>query len=286
MWRKKNLSNGKYLFLHESPGDKGTIIGVHGLTGHHMQLGHFQKAVEMQYRMITYDLRGRGKSSNADVDTSIDHHVDDLVEFIQSLNVDRPILMGYSMGAYICLKAATRLKNVAGIILLDGAAETDGGQKELILPSLLRLEKTYLSRLDYIDQTRENYEKLGIRWTEYMNKIVNYEIEKVDNHWEHKSDKTLIERDFLSFFDFRIEQVANKIDVPTLLIQATGDLGHRPLFYDFEFYKLKTLLKNINVLKTNANHLTLVFNRQPEIEWQVMHFIEEHVLNASSNSTT
>ncbi|WP_277673940.1 alpha/beta hydrolase [Piscibacillus halophilus] len=286
MWRKKFLKNGKQLFIHETPGEKGTIIGVHGLTGHHMQLGHYQKAFEKQFRMITYDLRGRGKSSEADPSTCIDQHVDDLVELIDLLKVERPILMGYSMGAYICLKAASRLENVGAVILLDGAAETDEGQKELILPSLVRLKTPYSTRLDYITQTRKAYEKLGIRWSEHMNRIVNYEIEKQGDHWEHKSDSKLIEKDFMSFFDYNVEQYAPSITAPVLLVQATGHMvGRRPLFYDFQFYKLEQLINTIETIKTKANHLTLVFNKQVELEWRMLDFLNRHFSLIDHEST-
>ncbi|WP_054754840.1 alpha/beta fold hydrolase [Piscibacillus salipiscarius] len=193
MWRKKALTGGKQLFIHETPGEKGTVIGVHGLTGHHMQLGHFQKALEKQYRMITYDLNGRGKSSNADNNSNIDQHVQELIELIKVLKIDRPILMGYSIGANICLKAAT-LIDVEALILIDGAGEVDQGQKELILPSLIRLEQSYLSRLDYINLIRNTYEKHGVRWSEHMNRIVNYEIEKSNDYWVHKSNHNIIKK--------------------------------------------------------------------------------------------
>ncbi|MGP4073479.1 alpha/beta hydrolase [Piscibacillus sp. B03] len=285
MWRKKTLTNGRQLFIHETPGEKGTIIGVHGLTGNHMQLGHFQKAFEKQYRMITYDLRGRGKSSEADSNTSIDQHVKDLVELIKLLKVKRPILMGYSMGAYICLKTAALVNDVEALILLDGAGEADEGQKELVLPSLVRLKNKYISRIDYINQTRETFEKFGIRWSEHMNRVVNYDVEKVGHHWEHKSNAELIKKDYMSFFDFKVEDYAESVNCPVLLVQAIRPVGRRTLFYEFQYEKLEKLIKNIETIKTKANHVSLVFNKQVELEWKVLNFLSR-VLEVKESEET
>ncbi|WP_228547498.1 alpha/beta hydrolase [Filobacillus milosensis] len=286
MWRKKVLENGHQLFLHETPGNKGTIIAVHGLLGHHMQLGHYQRAFENQYRMITYDLRGRGKSTNASFDTCINRHVEDLVYLIYALKIKSPILLGYSTGAYICLKAAALIDGVSAVILLDGAAQTDEGQKELILPSIVRLKNVYPSRLSYIEESRVNYEKLGIRWSEHMNRFVNYEIEKKGNYWTQRSNPNLIEQDFLSSFEYNIENIAPKINVPVMLIHAEGNVGNRPFYYESQFNKLKELIKDIQIVKSKANHFSLVFNRQIELEWKMLKFLNESKEKVNVSSST
>src|SRR5690625_6337800 len=99
-------TEGGYTFyVRDTPGEQGTIVAVHGLTGNHKQFYHFQKSLAGKYRFISYDIRGRGKSDSASSETSIFTHAEDLVKLIETLNIKRPILMGYSMGAYICARS-------------------------------------------------------------------------------------------------------------------------------------------------------------------------------------
>lgn len=266
------LNNGKNLYVKDIPGENGTVIFVHGLTGNHKQLSYFQDALK-SYRTIAYDLRGRGLSDQASDDSSIDRHVEDLLSLIETLNIENPILVGYSMGAFICLKVASLIEQPKALILIDGAGETDEGQKDLILPSLNRLRKNYTSKEDYVEQTRTGYNKLGIQWDERMTEIAHYEITEKDGTWVHRSDAEIMEKDFLSFYDFEHEIYTNKINIPVLLIAATGHMGSRPLFYDSSYDKLKQLLPQLKVVKTDENHLTLVFNRQERLEQEIISFL-------------
>ena len=64
-----------------------------------------------------------------------------LLDLIATLEIERPILLGYSMGAYISAIAASRLANTESLILLDGAGLADESTRQLVLPSLERLKK-------------------------------------------------------------------------------------------------------------------------------------------------
>lgn len=59
-------------------------------------------------RVIQYDLRGFGKSGSNETETSIDLHADDLIGFLNGLNIRQCIVCGLSMGGYIVLNALRR----------------------------------------------------------------------------------------------------------------------------------------------------------------------------------
>ncbi len=268
---------GRTFHIHDTPGSKGTIIAVHGLTGNYKQMVYYQKAFYGEYRFISYDLRGRGNSDPADQETSILTHADDLMDLIDTLDIEDPILMGYSMGGYICAIVASHLPNLAGLILLDGAGEVDHSQRELIIPSLNRLKKTYASPEDYVNTTKAIYENLGIDWNQTLDEIARYEIKKNESNinWIHKSDSHFIEQDFESFYSFDSENTGPSISCPTLLIIATGKMGDQPsLFNDQSYMNIKQLIPNIHSECTEANHYTLVFNQQPDIIQHIGDFLE------------
>ena len=63
--------NGNEIQVADYPGEKGTIIAIHGLTGTHKNMHYYAEQFKGEYRFISLDLRGRGNSAAADSDTSI-----------------------------------------------------------------------------------------------------------------------------------------------------------------------------------------------------------------------
>src|SRR5947209_3249650 len=59
-------------------------------------------------RAIGYDLRGYGKSQHGSSDFSISLFADDLIDFMDVLEIPKAIICGLSMGGYIALNASYR----------------------------------------------------------------------------------------------------------------------------------------------------------------------------------
>ena len=269
------LKSGHTLCIHDTPGDQGTIIAVHGLTGNYKQLEHFQEAFTGRYRFISYDVRGRGNSDPASTDTSIRAHAEDLLELVETLDIKAPILMGYSMGAYICAWVASKLTQVKALILLDGAGEPDETSRKLVLPSLKRLEGVYPSEQKYVSEVKELYTKLGVSWNDVLAENVKYDVKQIDTGWEHKSESLLIEQDFESFYSFMPTEVCSRITCKTFLLIATGKIANQsPLFREEGYFKTRESIKHVQVYDMNVNHYELVFNEQPLIVSQIEAFLE------------
>lgn len=272
--QKIKTKNGRTLYINDTPGDKGTIIAAHGLTGNHKQFYHYQKALTGQYRFISYDILGRGNSDGAIEETSIFSHANDLIDLIETLEIERPILMGYSMGAYICSLVASKLSQVEALILLDGAGEADDTSRQLVLPSLNRLSKVYSTEQSYVDEVEGLYTNLNVHWNETLAEIVKYDIEQDKNGWTHKSDPILIEQDFESFYTFKPEEVFPQVSAHSLLFIATGKIADKaPLFQEAGYEKARKLVSTMETKYTDVNHYELVFNEQPEIISQIEMFL-------------
>ena len=138
--------NGHQIQIADYPGEKGTIIAIHGLTGTHKNMHYYAELLKGDYRVIAIDLRGRGNSSKTDEETSIFKHAQDVIDLIGALEIESPILMGHSMGAFISSIVASKLDSVKGLILLDGAASMSEHQRKIVQPSLGRLSKEYESQ--------------------------------------------------------------------------------------------------------------------------------------------
>ncbi|SDH28210.1 Pimeloyl-ACP methyl ester carboxylesterase [Alteribacillus persepolensis] len=269
------VNNGQNLYIYRTgQNNKGTIIAAHGLTGNHKQMHFFQQAFSEDYQFISYDVRGRGLSDRQDTNTSINKHADDLVELIETLNIKEPILMGYSMGAYIAAIAASRLSHVKGLILLDGAGEADDTTRDLVIPSLGRLEKTYASAEDYVKETKHLYENLNIHWDTRLEDIARYEIKQVGSSFTHRSDYDLTKQDFESFYTFDIHGVTSSITCNTLLMIATGAMkDNKSLFTEESYHHTRNNIRHLQTEITPVNHYELVFNKQPDVLKHIQQFL-------------
>ncbi|WP_240377556.1 alpha/beta hydrolase [Bacillus piscicola] len=270
------LKNGHNLYVHDTPGEEGTIIAAHGLTGNHHQFHHYQEALSGTYRFVSYDIRGRGNSDPAPQDSSIFTHADDLVDLINTLGIKKPILMGYSMGAYICAITASRLPDVEALILLDGAGNADDTARELVLPSLGRMKQSYPSAEDYTEATKKLYTNLKIDWDDTLEEIVRYEIQPDGKDWRHKSTAEVMERDFESFYSFSPHESGKALTCPVLLVIATGSIGgKRSLFTKESYTETQEAMRNLQTEITPVNHYELVFNKQPGLLRQIKSFLSK-----------
>ncbi|WP_252501748.1 alpha/beta fold hydrolase [Sporosarcina sp. Marseille-Q4943] len=270
---------GRYLQVVDYPGEKGTIIALHGLTGTHKNMLHYAQSLQGDYRVIACDLRGRGDSSGMDV-ASIFSHAEDIKELIAILGIKDPILLGHSMGAFISALVASEMPSVKGLVLLDGAARMSGRQHDIVRPSLGRLRKTYESKRAYVEELRQLYKRLGIKWTDAVQEIVEYEIHGTGNGWMHKSAYENIEEDFASFDFFNPIEVMGKIACETLLIQADGGIGPLPPFFtDADYEETKIHTSKLVTFNSDSNHYTMVFEKQDDILTAIRDFLAGVILD-------
>lgn len=268
--------NGNEIQVADYPGEKGTIIAIHGLTGTHKNMHYYAEQFKADYRFISVDLRGRGNSAAADSDTSIFKHADDVLGLIEELKIVNPILLGYSMGAFISAIVASRLKSVEALILLDGAAKASEHQRGIVQPSLGRISREFSSKQHYIDEIKKIYTNLGIKWNDALQETAEYEVGPKDGHWENKATESHIVADFDSFYSFDPKEICPQIECPVLLVYAKGNIGAMPpLFYLSDYDETQKNTKRIKTVVSDCNHYTMVFEQREEILQAVDSFLKE-----------
>lgn len=259
--------NGNDIQVADYPGAKGPILAIHGLTGTHKNMHYYAEQLKGDYRFISVDLRGRGNSSGTDADTSIFRHAEDMLGLIKELKLENPILLGYSMGAFISAIVASRLESVKALVLLDGAAKTTEHQRGIIQPSLGRISRPFDSKEQYAEEIKKIYANLGIEWTDVLQDTAEYEVEKAGGHWEHKSDEQQIVADFNSFYAFDPAAIGKKIDCPSLLVYAEGSIGSMPpLFYLDDYKETQASVEGLETVVSDCNHYTMVFEQRDDIQ--------------------
>jgi pimeloyl-ACP methyl ester carboxylesterase len=96
------------IFLTDTGGDKPALLFVHGMTFDHTVWRSQVGAFSADFRVVSVDLRGHGRSTAANPDISFEDHAADLATLIDILGLKDVALVGWSMGGAIAqLFAAT-----------------------------------------------------------------------------------------------------------------------------------------------------------------------------------
>lgn len=81
------------------------ILFIHGWSGSHMAWqNQYESALTGEFRLVALDLRGHGMS---DAPTEVENYsdarlwADDIAAIIESLNLEQPVLVGWSYGGYV-----------------------------------------------------------------------------------------------------------------------------------------------------------------------------------------
>ena len=88
------------------PGADPPIVAIHGSTGHAYSYTAMSERLDSHARFIAVDLRGHGFSDKPPSGYGLDEHVRDLLELIDTLGLEKPILMGTSLGGAVATFAA------------------------------------------------------------------------------------------------------------------------------------------------------------------------------------
>ncbi|MCG3108022.1 2-succinyl-6-hydroxy-2,4-cyclohexadiene-1-carboxylate synthase [Metallosphaera sp. J1] len=104
---------------YRSDGRGKPLVLVHHLAGSTLSWEFMIHDLASRFWVITYDLRGHGKSSVPPSRYTISDHAQDLKALLEYLGVKDPILVGHSIGSLITMEYA--LKNSVSRLVLVGA---------------------------------------------------------------------------------------------------------------------------------------------------------------------
>ncbi len=109
-------------------GDRGhvPIVFIHGFAFSAAMWDHQVAALSKNYYCVTYDSRGLGRSEVGDGQYTIEMFVDDLFRVIDVFELDRPVVIGLSMGGYVALRAVEReAARFRGLVFCDTKSQAD-----------------------------------------------------------------------------------------------------------------------------------------------------------------
>jgi pimeloyl-ACP methyl ester carboxylesterase len=143
----------------------GVVLALHGVTSNLMAWRSVARAmgVGSPVSIIAPDLRGRADSVALPAPYGIAAHVADMAVLLDHLQVERVVLAGHSMGAYVAARlAAEHPERVSAVVLVDGGVSVAGLEEEaaaavraaVIGPSVVRHALTFATTNDYLSVWR------------------------------------------------------------------------------------------------------------------------------------
>ncbi|MDE0231597.1 MAG: alpha/beta hydrolase [bacterium] len=123
-------SDGIRIAYHQVGAGDPAIIFIHGGFGNRGGFGIQEEYFSPNHRCIAVDMRGRGDSDKPDELYTMERHGDDVAELIRHLGLNRPVLVGQSMGGQVVISTAARHPELVGaIVSLDSPSNIPGWHK-------------------------------------------------------------------------------------------------------------------------------------------------------------
>jgi N-formylmaleamate deformylase len=197
-------------------GEKPTLILAHGITDHGLCWHQFAADLEDKYDIIMFDAYGHGKSSRVDPDKRFDL-VENLHDIIESLKLNRPCVIGHSMGAATAAKFGAKYPDLLSAMVLEDPPWSD-------------LEMSNDQKTELMQQWKKDNLKAKERTAKELIKhqkkeAPNWE-EAILEEWAQAKllvDPTIFDHYPLKNTDWR--ELAKAIKVPTLIVTGDNDRG-------------------------------------------------------------
>jgi pimeloyl-ACP methyl ester carboxylesterase len=206
--------NGINLY-YETMGTGRPLVLLHGGLGSGEMFGPVRPALAEHHQVIAVDLQGHGRT--ADIDRPIDIRLmaDDIAALIDHLELERPDLVGYSLGGGVALHTAVKYPDRVGRLVVASAHIW----RDAIPPEMLAQQaQVNAAAAESIKDTPmyQLYQKVAPRPEDFPRLL-------------DKMGESMAQ-------DFNFSEEVRGLQVPTLIVAADADMA--PPSHYVEMFKL------------------------------------------------
>jgi pimeloyl-ACP methyl ester carboxylesterase len=117
---KTTTHNGENICYLDTGGGEPAAVFIHGWCCDHTHWRDQIPVFAKSHRVVAIDLPGHGASDKPDRDYTIDNFVDVAAALIKELGLDRPVVVGHSMGGVIVMNLARKHPDLTrGAVIVD-----------------------------------------------------------------------------------------------------------------------------------------------------------------------
>lgn len=259
------------------------VICVHGLTANAFFFQSLADTLSPHHRVIAYDLRGRGDSDKPPQGYSAPVHAQELARLIDVLGLERPIVIGHSLGALIALYFAAHYpEKIRKLVLIDAGLplpwKTVEEQPAWLTAAINRLGTPVPSFAEYIARLKQA-PFLGPYWNEYIDLYYEHDVYHAsDGSVSAKCLRSAAIEEGTHYDEAQPEQQWAKVQVPTLLLRAGQGLFFENDQLIPEEYVAEALREFKDCRYVNfptLNHYTILFGVEQGPALEIQTFIDE-----------
>ncbi len=112
-------------------GSGAPIVFLHGFCDNRSMWDEFVEPFTARYHVITIDLPGFGDSTQLPAPFTIDQVGDYLYHWLREQKIERPLLIGHSLGGYVALSILDRYPEfLAGLVLFHSTPVADSEERK------------------------------------------------------------------------------------------------------------------------------------------------------------
>jgi pimeloyl-ACP methyl ester carboxylesterase len=221
------MGDGIKIQLAEWAGEGPAVLCVHGITANCRCWDNVAGALSPAYRFLAMDLRGRGYSDKPPSGYSLSHHCEDIRCLLNDLGLDKVVLMGHSLGAFITLAfTAAYPERVERLVLVDGGGKLSEEQMAKVFagikPSLDRLGKVFSSFEEYLNTMKQA--PFLKPWMPILETYYRYEVEEVEGGVRSRIMPEHIQEEAENLGKVDVGEFYKKVSCPVLILRATEGL--------------------------------------------------------------
>jgi pimeloyl-ACP methyl ester carboxylesterase len=123
-WTTEATGSGQYAdvngisLYYETHGTGRPLILLHGGLGSGEMFGPLLPALAADHQVIAVDLQGHGRTADIDRPISVEVMGDDIAALITHLGLEKPDLVGYSLGGGVAFQTAVRHPELVGRLVI------------------------------------------------------------------------------------------------------------------------------------------------------------------------
>ena len=279
LWKSERVPGEVGLAICRAGEGSDPVVCLHGITAQHRAFNAAARLIGPSRGLVGVDLRGRGDSDKPESGYGLATHASDVVRVLDHLGLDRAVLVGHSMGAFVAMKTALEFPDrIRAIVLLDGGwprvessreemTEEEKQEAEAIEEGLARAFR----RLDMVFESPGAYLDFwfpdrGLSMDDLPPDLAGYylyDLEKVEDGYNPKASRAAAEEDSPSIASTSpTAKEMSGVGCPVALVRASQGFfpGSDPLISDEARDVMAGSLDiREEVLVEGANHYTMLW---------------------------
>ena len=274
---KKVKGDGVEINLAVWKGTGKPILFIHGITANCRCWDVFASLLSPTYQVLAMGLKGRGQSDKPPAGYSIDHHLKDINCLLDDLGLERAVIAGHSLGAFITLVFGAEQVGASECELRGDLSEEQlNNVFEGIRPSLERLGQVFPSADAYVEAMKQA--PYIQPWSPAIETYYRYEIMDVEGGVRTNINPLHIQEEAENVRKLGAASFYPKLSCKTLILRATkGLLSQDDILLPEDV--VERMLKEIPYAKCidveGTNHYGIIFQPHEVRDQAIQSFLEE-----------